>query len=280
VLVASTGVIGVRLPIELIEEAVPRVITQVSDEVDAFARAILTTDTRTKTTTLQVGGATFTGVAKGAAMLAPNMATMLAFIATDATVGVESFQACLARAVELSFNRISIDACESTNDSVFAVATGRGPTVHEEGLLEALTVLCRDLALQMMSDAEGGTKVVRIQVSGARDETHAAELAHSVAASALWRAAAHGADPNWGRVVSALGQQDRTLDLAQLEIAIGPALVFDRGRPTGEVDVARKAMEASSFDLTCAVGSGPGRAEVLSADLSPEYVVENAWGTT
>lgn len=280
VLVASTGVIGVRLPVELICAGLPTVVSSATPEVDAFARSILTTDTTEKTAAVEVGGATFTGVAKGAAMLAPNMATMLAFVATDATADASTVRSTLGRAVDASFNRISVDACESTNDSVFALATGRGPALREEDLVRGFTEVCRDLALQMVRDAEGGSKLVRITIEGARDEGHAVALGRAVAASALWRAAVHGADPNWGRIAAALGQEDRDLSIDDLEIAIGPEVVFSAGRPTGGIDIAKKAMTAPEFDVTCTVGVGSGVAEILTCDLSTAYVVENAWGTT
>ena len=280
VLVASTGVIGVPLPVEFIETGLPVAAVSLTDEVDPFARSILTTDTCTKTVELNKRGATFVGVAKGAAMLAPNMATMLSFIATDADVSAEAMRDALGVAVRRSFNRISVDACESTNDSVFLLSTRRGPAIDHDALVGSLTSVCCDLAEKMVRDAEGGTRFVRITVDGARDEEHAADLGRAIAASALWRAAVHGADPNWGRIASALGQADRSLDPSRLEIAIGPEILFDRGEPSGSTEAAAKAMDGAEFEVTCRVGDGPGSAEVLTCDLSPAYVVENAWGTT
>ena len=280
VLVASTGVIGVPLPVELIEASLPSVVREATSDADPFARSILTTDTSTKTASIDVNGCTITGVAKGAAMLAPNMATMLAFVTTDANITTEEAQHALGRAVEVSFNRISVDACESTNDSVFLLATGRKGHPDLESFEAALTSICRDLAHQMVSDAEGGSRVVRIQMEGARDESHAVALGRAVAASALWRAAVHGSDPNWGRIAAALGQVDRELDLSQLDVAIGSETVFARGAPSGSLEAAKKAMGEPEFDVTCTVGTGPGSAEILTSDLSPQYVVENAWGTT
>jgi glutamate N-acetyltransferase/amino-acid N-acetyltransferase len=281
ILVASTGVIGIPLPIELIENALPSALSGLADDPEPFARSIMTTDTRVKTSAAEGGGATVFGVAKGAAMLAPNMATMLAFITTDAEVSQEQLQKALSDAVQSSFNRISVDACESTNDSVFVLATGQaGAPSDPNGFNSALTSVCRDLAHQMVRDAEGGSRVVHIQIEGARNERAAIELGRAVAASTLWRAAVHGADPNWGRVAAALGQSDRTLDLSKLEIAIGPETLFARGEPTGSVEAAKKAMDSSEFDVTCIVGSGPGEAEILTSDLSTRYVTENAWGTT
>jgi glutamate N-acetyltransferase/amino-acid N-acetyltransferase len=280
VLVASTGVIGVRLPVELIETSLPSLLGSSTDDSGSFARSILTTDTRTKTASAQVDDCSIVGVAKGAAMLAPNMATMLAFITTDADLSTEEAQSALGDAVEISFNRISVDACESTNDSVFLLASGERGRPHSERFGAALASVCRDLAYQMVSDAEGGSRVVRIQIAGARDDDHAVELGRAVAASALWRAAVHGADPNWGRIASALGQSDRRLNLTQMQIAIGSETVFEHGAPCGSLDAAKKAMEETEFDVVCTVGGGDGSAEILTSDLSTQYVVENAWGTT
>ena len=280
ILVASTGVIGVPLPVELVEQRLPSLLEETTDDPGSFARSILTTDSVIKTSSAEIDGISVVGVAKGAAMLAPNMATMLAFLTTDADVSSEELQAILGPAVETSFNRISIDACESTNDSVIALATGKGPRPDLSSFGKALEKVCSQLAYQMVADSEGGTRVVRVQIEGAADESHAVALGRAVAASALWRAAVHGADPNWGRVAAALGQEDRELDLDSLRIAIGSETVFDEGRPAGTLEIAKKAMDGPEFSVTCDVGIGAGTAEILTSDLSTRYVTENAWGTT
>ena len=280
VLVASTGPIGVQLPVELVAAVLPGAFASSSNSVETFAEAILTTDTRPKLTERKAGDARIVGVAKGAAMLAPNMATMLAFLVTDGTFDAGVLQSALDRAVSRSFDRISVDACESTNDSVFLLATGRVPGASEEELAHELEGACADLAEQMVRDAEGGSKLVRIRVAGARDEDAAVSLGRAVAGSALWRAAAHGGDPNWGRILSALGAADRSLQLDSLELAIGPSAVFVRGVPAASLDAAAKHMAGDVIEVSCLVGEGPGSAEVLSADLSPEYVTLNAYGTT
>lgn len=280
VLVASTGVIGVPLPVGLIEASLPSLFPNATDDPGTFARSILTTDTRTKTSTSKVDGCAIVGVAKGAAMLAPNMATMLAFITTDADLINDEIHDELSAAVDLSFNRISVDACESTNDSVFLLASGEAGRPDLDRFRAALTFVCRDLAHQMVSDAEGGSRVVRILITGAANEQHAIALGRAVAASSLWRAAVHGADPNWGRVLAALGQSDRKLDLTQMRIAIGSETVFELGAPCGSLEAAKKVMEESEFEVLCEIGGGSGSAEILTSDLSTQYVIENAWGTT
>lgn len=278
VAVASTGPIGVRLPVKKITTALPDAAGALSDSPEAMATAILTTDTTIKTASASVDGCNIVGIAKGAAMLAPNMATMLAFVATDAPLDALALQHALNGAVKSSFDRISVDACESTNDSVFLISSGRGPAVDEQGFAAALEVVCRSLAEQMVRDAEGGSRLVRIEITGAEDEDHAVVLGRSVAASALWRAALHGADPNWGRVLAALGSVDRKLDLSEMKVSIAGHVVFDAGEPAGGLSEAAAAMKRDEFVVSCSVGAGDASVEVLTTDLSPDYVTINAGG--
>ncbi len=280
VLVASTGPIGVPLPVTKLVDAVPKTMASLSDDVEGFAQAILTTDTRLKTASARAGRATMVGVAKGAAMCAPNMATMLAFIGTDAELDGGALQTSLGRAVETSFNRISIDGCESTNDSVFLFASATAGSIDDEIALRALDEVCSDLAHQIVTDAEGATRALRISVTGAGNGEEAAALARAVADSVLWRAAVHGADPNWGRIVAALGAVGRDLDLQDIDLSIGPELVFSKGEPVASSEAAAKAMDVDELDVACVVGSGRGRAQILSADISPAYVVLNAEGSS
>jgi glutamate N-acetyltransferase/amino-acid N-acetyltransferase len=280
VLVASTGPIGVPLPIERLTGSLSRAIDGVTPETESFAEAILTTDTRPKLTDRAAGGARITGVAKGAAMLAPNMATMLAFLVTDAALDGPALQGALDHAVARTFDRISVDACESTNDSVFLLATGRVADVPERAFVEQLEAACADLAEQMVRDAEGGSKLVRIGIEGAASEAEAVALGKAVAASALWRSAVHGGDPNWGRILSALGSADRLLDTGSVALSIGDEVVFAEGGPAGSLELAAKHMAGDVVEVTCVVGAGPGNAHVLTSDLSPEYVTLNAYGTT
>jgi glutamate N-acetyltransferase/amino-acid N-acetyltransferase len=279
VLIASTGTIGIPLPVDRITHALPSAIDALDDDVGSFAHSILTTDRATKISVRAAGDASVVGVAKGAAMLAPNMATMLAFITTDARGPEGGLQPLLDDAVRTSFDRISVDACESTNDSVFLVSSGH-VAVDSDILARAVSEVCRDLAEQMVRDAEGGSKLVRIQVTGGTTEDHAVALGRAIASSSLWRAAVNGADPNWGRALAAMGAVDRGLDPAAVTLAIGPETLFDSGEPCGSLDAARKAMAADEFTLSCVVGTGPGAAEILSTDLSADYVALNAGGTT
>lgn len=276
VLVSSTGPIGVPLPVEKIITALPDVQESLADDAATFFEAIRTTDTKSKT----ASAPGVMGVAKGSAMVAPNMATMLAFIATDAPAPSEVLQEVLARAVDLTFNRISVDACESTNDSVFLFSTGTGEEMTDDELEASVTSVCSALADQIVGDAEGGTRIVRIRVTGARDEGAAVRLGHAVARSDLLRSALHGSDPNWGRVVSALGSEDRSLDVSGIEVSIAGEVLFTASGPCGDAGAARAAMEQPEYEIACSVGDGPGEAVVTTADLSPDYVKLNAFGMT
>jgi glutamate N-acetyltransferase/amino-acid N-acetyltransferase len=183
VLVASTGPIGVPLPAARVTAALPDAFARLDGSTGDFGEAILTTDTRPKLTERAVEGARIVGVAKGAAMLAPNMATMLAFLVTDAPFEAHALQDALTTAVSRTFDRVSVDACESTNDSVFLLATGRIAPVSEALFAEQLEAACADLAEQMVRDAEGGSKLVRIIVEGAASEGAAVDLGKAVASS-------------------------------------------------------------------------------------------------
>ena len=279
VLVASTGPIGVPLDPAPIVSALPRAHAALGDDAHEFSRSILTTDARIKTSSTRGGGCSVAAVAKGAAMLAPNMATMLAFLVTDADLGSAHLQSSLQRAVSRTFNRLVVDACESTNDSVFLLATGARTPDDLEAFDAAVEGACSDLAEQMARDAEGGTKVVRIRVTGAADEAAAERAGRAVASSVLWRAAVHGADPNWGRVLAAIGAGGN-VSPHQVVVSIGDEIVFDRGEPAGSPDLARRWMEKDELTVTCAIGSGPGSATILTTDLSPQYVELNAFVTT
>lgn len=210
-------------------------------------------------------------------MVRPNMATMLAFITTDAAVGREVLQSVLAAAVDISFNSLNIDACESTNDTVIALASGASDISPEPNeFATAMEDLCRDLALQMAKDAEGASRVVTINVRGAGDDTEARYLGRLVADSALVRSSFYGGDVNWGRILGALGTADVVIDSNALSISYCGIEVFSSGTGAefGEVALL-ESMETGDFAVRINVGAGSGRANIVTTDLTPEYVVFN-----
>jgi glutamate N-acetyltransferase/amino-acid N-acetyltransferase len=304
VLVCSTGVIGVPLDVARVADGVAKAASALDRSGGlAAAEAILTTDTVVKQAGARVaGGATVGGMAKGAAMLAPGLApagvahaTMLAVLTTDATAEPEVLRAALATATATTFNRITVDGAQSTNDTVLLLASGASGARPDPGdLAEAARAVCADLAGQMLADAEGGTKVVSVQVGGAGGEAAALTVARRVADSPLVKTAVYGGDPNWGRVLQAAGTAGVGFDpgAVRLEVAGGPGMagieppagppervvLVDRGRPTGAD--AGAAMACREIELRLHLG-GPGPwAEVRTSDLTPEYVRINSEYTT
>ena len=313
VLVCSTGVIGVPLDAGRLTEGVGKAAGALDRSGGglAAAEAILTTDTVAKQAGARVvGGATVGGMAKGAAMLAPELslagtslqtsaglpqATMLAVLTTDAVVEPEALRAALAAGVATTFNRITVDGAQSTNDTVLLLASGAsGARVDPGDLGAAVEAVCRDLAGQMLADAEGGTKVVSVQVGGAGGVEEALAVARRVADSPLVKTAVYGGDPNWGRVLQAAGTAGVGFDpgSVRLEVAGGPGaagiespggplervLLVDRGRPTGADASAAMAAREVEFRLHLG-GTGPW-AEIRTCDLTPEYVRLNSEYTT
>ncbi len=278
-LVCSTGTIGTRLAGERIEAAMAELIGgrgPSPDHAAAAARAILTTDTRTKEAVVEASGFVVGGMAKGAAMLAPNMATMLAVLTTDASSSPEALHTALRRAVRRSFNEMTVDGCMSTNDSVIVMASGTARQVQAEELDEALSAACADLAAQMVADAEGGTKVVRVSVVKAADGESARRAARRVAESQLVKSSWYGEDPNWGRVLSELGSAGTPFDPESVSVAYGAVTVCVGGVAVDhDKEALRQVLSAKEFEITCDLGLGEGSATILSADLTPAYVEFN-----
>jgi len=279
VLICSTGTIGTRLAVERIEAAMPSLIGERGSSPEraaAAAKAILTTDTRTKEAVVEGEGFVVGAVAKGAAMLSPNMATMLAVLTTDASSSPQALSAALVAAVGSSFNEMTVDGCVSTNDSVIVMASGLGREVPEEALTEALTATCADLVLQMVSDAEGGTKVVRVSIVGAVDGDSARRAARRVAESQLVKSSWCGEDPNWGRIVSELGSAGTPFDPDLVSVAYGPVTVCRDGVAVAhDEETLRKVLAGKQFEIVCDLGLGEGAATMVSADLTPAYVELN-----
>ena len=285
VLVASTGVIGVRLEEDRIPNALPRVVQELAPErFREVASAILTTDTRPKLAFRQVSGRAgrdqvrLLGMAKGAGMIHPRMATMLAFVLTDAALPVPKLRRLTTTAVARTFNRISVDGDTSTNDTVFVLANGCAGPVPEQRLAEALEATMVQLAQALAADGEGARRLVEIQVSGARTEREAELIARAVANSALVKTALAGGDPNWGRILSAAGASGAPLDPARVLIAMNGTTVCRRGQAAlfdeAALQAALKAARHVAIRLD--VGRGRGRVRFWSCDLTEQYVHINA----
>jgi glutamate N-acetyltransferase/amino-acid N-acetyltransferase len=215
-------------------------------------------------------------MAKGAAMLAPNMATMLAVLTTDAAVDQAALHKALQRAVSLSFNTMSVDGCTSTNDTVLVLANGRAGPVNEADLADALKYACIGLAEQMVGDAEGATKVVRVRVTGAEDDEQAARAGRKVAESQLVKCSWYGNDPYWGRIVSELGTAGVTFDPDSVSVAYGGNVVCRDGVAADhDAVLLAECMAGRMLDVTADLGVGRGDATILTNDLTHAYIDEN-----
>jgi glutamate N-acetyltransferase/amino-acid N-acetyltransferase len=285
VLVLSTGVIGVPLPVEKIEAALPA-LTPSPDGGDAAARAIMTTDTRPKTAAVELAleGATVRigGMAKGAGMIHPNMATMLAVITTDAAIAPADLQRHLSASARRSFNRIDVDGDTSTNDSVVLLANGAsGTTLPGELFAEALTQVCVTLARQIAADGEGATKLLEVTVTGAARLEDAEKAARAITRSTLVKAAMYGNDPNWGRILCAAGYSGAVFDPAAARLVVQGIPLFAHGVPLPfDAPAASAALRAPEVAVQLDLGSGDESATAWGCDLSPEYVRFNAEYTT
>lgn len=283
VFLASTGVIGVVLPDKKVRESLPDAITRLSaGGADAFSQAILTTDVGPKLAqaTYTMGGkrGRVIGVAKGAGMIHPNMATMLAFVLTDANVAPPELQKCLKVAVDQSFNAISVDGDTSTNDTVLLLASGKlGATGDLADFQRALNDVCRELAWMIVRDGEGATRVMELEVRGARSDRDARAAAHAVATSPLVKTALHGGDPNWGRILAALGRSGARFSVKRVSLSAGPVTLVTNGEPAAyrEKDAA-KVFARERVPILLDLGAGNARAIVLASDLGHDYVSLNA----
>ena len=282
VLVCSTGLIGYFMPMDALETGIPRLTASLNGS-DAAADAILTTDTVRKEAVATVAGtaATVGGMAKGAAMLAPAMATMLAVITTDAVLDADPLHAALTRAVNDSFNQLCVDACTSTNDTVLVLANGAsGVAIGDDRSLgaftDALTEVCASLAEQMARDAEGATKFARITVRGARSVEEAQRAARTVASSQLVQCSLNGEDPYWGRVLSELGVSGAGFDAEQVEIAYNGIVACRSGIAAADDPNGLAAtMKGTEIHIECDLNAGGGTASMLFTDLSHAYIDEN-----
>jgi glutamate N-acetyltransferase / amino-acid N-acetyltransferase len=277
VLVCSTGLIGIPLPVATVTAGIPALVAgrNPNGGHDA-ARAIMTTDTVAKEVVVQRPGFAVGGMAKGAAMLAPNMATMLAVLTTDAAAEPAVLQRVLRAGVASSFNILMTDACTSTNDTVILLASGMAGAVDERELAGAVAEACFSLAAQMAGDAEGATKVVRVVVQGADSDDEALAGARSVARSALCKCSWYGEDPYWGRIGSELGNAGIEFNPDSLSVLYGGTTVAAGGITVDHDATAVKAhMAQRHLEIVADLGIGTGQAFVLTNDLSPGYIDEN-----
>ncbi len=285
--VCSTGVIGQPLPMAKLEAGLPLVLEAARpDGLPDFARAIMTTDTKPKMRSASgdVDGVrvTVAGACKGAGMIHPNMATMLAYVVTDAAVTPEALAPIWRDVCRRTFNAISIDGDTSTNDTALVLASGAagnppitGPSAALTALLESVAV---ELARDIVRDAEGGTKTVGVTVSGAASFDDALKAATAIATSPLVKTALHGEDPNWGRIVAAAGRSGCALDPARVSLRIGDVLIYERGQWLGPATEApaHAVMKTPEFDLTIDLGLGDARHTLYTCDFSADYVRINA----
>jgi glutamate N-acetyltransferase/amino-acid N-acetyltransferase len=276
VLVCSTGLIGEQLDREKVLAGVAAAISGASDQGGAdAAAAIMTTDTRPKTAVINRDGWTVGGMAKGAGMLAPALATMLVVITTDAVLSSAELDAALREATRVSFDRLDSDGCMSTNDQVTLMASGAsGITPELADFQQALTALCSDLAHQLMADAEGASHEITIEVTGALSEDDAIEVGRSVARNNLFKAAVFGNDPNWGRVLAAIGTTRAEFDPYNVDVSMNGVRVCHAGEP----DQPRELVDLTPRQLLLqiALGVGTASATILTNDLTHDYVHENS----
>ena len=279
VLLSTTGPIGTLLPEEPVRAGLERAVPLLSgDEAggSAAAAAILTTDSRAKQTLRRGDGYVIGGMAKGAGMVRPDMATMLAYITTDAQVSPAALRESLTAAVEVSFNSLNIDGCQSTNDTAAVMASGlSGVEPDTDDFAALLTDACRDLSRQMVGDAEGATRVVILEISGAADDAAARHIGRVAADSALVRTSFYGGDPNWGRLLAAVGTAGCDIAPDRISIVYAGTEVARNGMPVPhDADDLYRRLEGD-FTVEMAVGDGPGRAVILTSDLTPEYAIFN-----
>ena len=278
ILPASTGVIGEQLPLEKILPKLSELVAGLSpDRAEDFAKAIMTTDTFPKLARRTTkDGIKLLGIAKGAGMIAPNMATMLAFILTDGYLKKEEMKKLLSKAVDQSFNRITVDGDTSTNDTVYFLASGIKEVKDGNDFAENLISLAKELAYLIVKDGEGATKVIKVEIKGARNKEEARAFAMAIANSPLVKTAFYGADPNWGRILSALGKTGIDFDPQLVQIFLnGKPWVKELSVQTKEEDL-RKEMQKSEISLVVHLKLGKVSYEVLTCDLTEDYIRINA----
>lgn len=279
VLVCSTGLIGVPLPMAPIERGIPALLADRSASAEAAQHAatgILTTDCGPKEVLVEHASFAVAGMAKGAGMLAPDMATMLAFLTTDAAVEPDALAELLRIAVRDTFNSMTVDGCTSTNDTVVLMASGRAGTADPDVVADAVTEACSTLASKMAADAEGASRIFQVRVTGARSDGEAHRAARKVADSLLVKCSINGEDPYWGRVASELGSAGVEFSMDRVDIAYGGVLVCRGGMAAPhDAGAVTRHMAGSLVDIHCRLGLADGNGVVMGVDLGHGYIDEN-----
>lgn len=285
---ASTGVIGKPLILDWIKANLDRVIQGLTSDQsgsEAAARAIMTTDTKLKQIAVEIDGVRIAGIAKGAGMIEPSLATMLAFIYTDAAFPAKVLKACLRRAVDKSFNMIVVDGDTSTNDTVILAATGKAGKIGLRRFQPALEFVCIELAKMIVRDGEGATKFIEVKITGARSTQDAKRAAKAIVRSPLVKTAFFGADPNWGRIICAIGYSNARLNPEKIKLKLSDRVnevtLVDRGRVYSEfLDKAKQIMLNSEVVVSIDLGLGRASATAWGCDLSYDYITINGKYTT
>jgi glutamate N-acetyltransferase/amino-acid N-acetyltransferase len=275
VVVCSTGLIGELLPMPKIISGLESISTRLAiDSLDDVSRAIMTTDSVPKVATSSINGVDFAGIAKGAGMLAPALATMLSVVMTDAELPGDA-QEIFARVADRTFNRIDSDGCTSTNDTVLLMGSGAsGVALSDSELEAALMDVCGSLAAQLIADAEGSTKTVAITIKGAATENEAVEVARACARNNLLKCAIFGADPNWGRVLAAVGTADAQMDALNIDVFLNGIHVAKQSAPFEDKNLV--SFSERLVELIVNLNVGNATATVMTNDLSHDYVHENS----
>jgi len=293
VLVSSTGVIGVPMPMNRVRDGVKALLKGLGEEKapEDAAKAIMTTDTFHKVLEkkLTLGGkrGSIVGIAKGAGMIEPNMATMLCYILTDFSLDRVSLKTAFDEAVEMSFNRITVDGDRSTSDTAMVLANGAAgnePLVYGSGdfgkFASALRDITYELSRLIVKDGEGATKVVEVRVTGARSEKLALRAAREIANSLLFKTAIYGGDPNWGRIMATLGRAEVPFHEEKVDISLGNAMVVKGGLGTGKLKAAEKEIHKPEIKVTVNLNMGEFEASILTCDLTETYIKINSEYTT
>ena len=278
VLVCSTGIIGTPLPMEPILAATPKLAKKLSsDGADDAARGILTTDHEPKQIVIRGSGFTIGGMAKGCGMIAPNMATMLAFLTTDADVPRSVMQKALKAASDATFNTLNVDGAMSTNDTAMLFASGRRGKADHDEFANALAAACRELTMMMARDAEGMTRIAHVEVTGALSDAEARIAAKAIVENNLVKCSWYGGDPYWGRLMAAAGSTGVDLDVGQSRVSYGGIIVAKGGVACAhDGQGVAEHMMSEEVEIEVHLGSGKGRSRMIGIDLGPGYIKENS----